>query len=120
MGRAGIYLGWLLCMGSQSALAAEPWRLVEDESWLVVRLTPKRSSLLSAVVHEHLIRARHFTGELSWDGESCALRLEIPVKDLEVDPPDGRRRFSMKDAPDADDRAKIGEHMRAEDQLDQA
>lgn len=114
-------MAWITLWPGVAAAETPSWTLRPSESWLVVRLGPKASSLFSGLAHPHLVRAVQFSGKLSLDPadlSTCALNLEIPVSGLRVDHPEDRKRAGMDGGPDADDQKTIDEHMRDEDQLD--
>ena len=114
-------MAWITLWPALASAQTPSWTLRPTESWLVVRLSPKTSSLFSGLAHPHLVRAMQFSGKLSLDPDdlsTCALTLEIPVSGLRVDHPEDRKRAGMDGGPDADDQKTIDEHLRDEDQLD--
>ncbi len=98
---------------------AENYHLVERESFLYVEVRPAKT-LLSKAAHQHVVRATHWTGSVSYDPntpEKCQIRIEIPVEHLVVDEPQMRKRLAY-DKPIAEsDRGRVRDSMLDEDQL---
>ena len=75
---------------------------------LYVTVYKDDSTLLSAVAHNHAIRARNYTGALQWDAENpsaCNISISFPVADMEVDSAESR---SLAASKEGDKKIKAG------------
>jgi len=99
------------------AARADTYRLVPDKSRLVGRLF--RDGVAARLAHDHVILARGVQGTIDLDPRRPArtkIRITVPARRLEPDPPGLRKRYGM--APlEADDVAKIRRNMHAVSQL---
>ncbi len=99
--------------------AAQPVPVAKD-SLLAIRVNKDSSTLLSGLSHNHVMRASEFDARASLDPTSgeCSVKVTVPVKALEVDPPKLREEFGLKERIDEGDRKTIRENMLDADQLD--
>jgi len=111
----------LLALWAPMATLAAPviYTLDPAETSLVALTRP--AGALSGLSHPHAIRAGAAEGEVAWDPEApeaARVRVQFPVRSLEVDDPALRRAEGLAGTLDADDRRKIAEQMWGEGQLD--
>ena len=112
----------LLCLVlPRTAAAAPDQRFVIDvaRSRLVGHLL--KAGLASGLAHDHVIRARRFSGELTLRGlelSSARLDLRVETHSFEADAPPLRRSYGMKSMLSTKERAKVLHNLCAADQLD--
>ena len=105
---------------TMTAAAPVTYRIEPADTELLALTTP--AGLLSGLSHPHVVAARGATGEVVHDAAAPAgdrVTVEAPTDLLENDEPALRARLGMKPL-DEGDRRKVGEALRAADQLDVA
>ena len=107
------------------APAAGPvrYKLDPNKGFVYVQVFKDPTTLAAGLSHDHVIRAKAWTGAVTWDPANvgaCQIEVNVPVSSLEVDAPEMRKKVGYDTQPDEGDRADIKEHMFAPDQLDAA
>lgn len=118
-----IALAALLALGTLAVpriAAAEPVELAIDSTRSALHARLYKAGVASALAHDHVIAATEMSGVIRYDPErpdSFAIDITVPTASLEPDHPRLRKRYRLEGELDADDRATIAEHMKADDQL---
>lgn len=115
----------LLLALAASPASAEPttYAVDPDQGLVYVKVLKDESTLMAGASHNHVMRARGFSGTVRWDPAdpgACQVAISVPVDQLEVDPQELRDQVGYTKAIKDGDREKIRKHMLAEDQLDAA
>lgn len=111
----------LLCLLPALAAAAPVTYRIDPAGTELLALT-RPAGFLSGFSHPHVIAARGATGEVIHDAEAPEgdrVTVEVRTERLENDDPALRARLGMKSLGE-EDRRKVGEALRAADQLDVA
>ena len=105
-----------------SFLASTGYEIVGEETLLFVQVYKDRSTLLSSMSHDHVVRAGSVSGTIMVDPDfaSCAAAILVPVSELHADEPEVRKRLNLPTDLDVDDREQVKRNMLSEDQLDAA
>ena len=113
--------------GPAAAAASEvTYTLDPSKTWLYVIVTIDKSTIGSALGHDHAIAATGWSGSVTWpapgssDWSKCSVRIDVPVSGLKVDPP-GYREHAGLDADGAvgdKDKATITGNFKGKRQLD--
>lgn len=114
--RALLTLGLLV-----SAAQAAPTQFrLSPESELVVKVYKEPTAVAAGVAHDHLVVARRFTGQLTYDAArptGLAVEVTVDANHLETDPPELRRKHGMSAPVDLGARKTVDYYMKAEGQL---
>lgn len=99
-----------------AAPAATPvkYRLDPNKGFVYVQVFKDKSTLAADLSHDHVIRAKAWTGSVVWDPTNvgaCQVEVSVPVSSLEVDAPEMRKKVGYDTVLDDDDRATVREHM---------
>lgn len=121
-GLLALALGLLVFLGQPGRAAgqdAAAWTISQEGSLLAVQISAQQGTLGSAFAHDHVARATEWSADLRYDPDdpsTCALRMEIPVRQLAVDDPETRRQFGLEPMSESN-RADVRESMLDEGQL---
>lgn len=105
-----------------AAVAPAPvkYKLDPNKGFVYVQVFKDKSTLAEGLSHDHVIRAKAWTGSVTWDPANvgaCQIEVSVPVSSLEVDAPDMRKKVGYDTVLDDDDRATVREHMMDAGQL---
>ena len=108
-----------------AAPAAAPvkYKLDANKGFVYVQVFKDQSTLAASLSHDHVIRAKGWSGAVTWDPSNvgaCQVEVNVPVGQLEVDAPEMRKKVGYDTVLDDSDRGTVREHMLAEDQLNSA
>lgn len=123
---AGALLALLGVAAAQTAPAPSgpvTYKIDASKGFLYVQVFKDPETLGAGLSHDHVIRATGYTGSVSWDptnAASCAVELVVPVKQLQVDADDMRKKVGYDTMLDASQREDVTENMLSETQLDAA
>lgn len=99
-----------------------PRLAVKTSSQLAVIIRNDTSAMLSRMGHDHVIVAQKASGSVVWPAEPggrCEARVEVPVRELVVDPEGWRERMGLDDNTiDENDKGKLSKNMWGSSQLD--
>ena len=107
------------------APAAGPvtYKLDATKGFLYVQVFKDPTTMAAGLSHDHVVRSRSRTGTATWDPANpaaCAVDITVPVKQLEVDAPEMRKKVGYDTTLDDSQRAEVGEHIFSDTQLDAA
>ena len=113
----GVFSAFLMT----GAVQAAEYKLEHKKGFLLVKV--RKSGVLSAVAHNHVIEAKNWKGSFTFDPAdpaSCAMSVSVPVFDLLVDADSTRARYGKDFSNKINDaqRAEIQGNMLGESQLD--
>lgn len=90
---------------------------------IYVQVFKDAETLAASLSHDHVVKAKGWTGSVTWDSTSpatCKVELSLPVAQLENDAPDLRKKVGYDSVLDDGDRAEVKKHMLDTDQLNAA
>ena len=73
--------------------------------------------------HNHVVQARRWSGTVKWNNDDltvCDLQIQLPVQNLDVDPPSLQKRLKMNGEISKGQRKDIKKNMLAKGQLNAA
>jgi polyisoprenoid-binding protein YceI len=111
----------LLLVPPPAQAAPQRFRLLAGKSSLVAHLL--KAGAGSRFAHDHVVRARELSGQVLVDPDDPArsrIQVTVQARSLVADEPALRKRYGMKQGPDASDREKIEKTLRSAGQLDVA
>ncbi|MGF1510857.1 MAG: YceI family protein [Myxococcota bacterium] len=111
----------LLSLMMMTSISAGPthYRVVPEQSDVFVELKPAKT-ILSGLSHRHVIVAENFSGQVKFDPddpEACRVDIQVPVKDLVVDPEPKRKALGFEKKLSDGDKDEIRKNMLKKNQL---
>ena len=92
----------------------------QESGRIYVRISKDNGRIGSSLMHNHVILARDWSGQIIWnenDHRNCLFEFQIPTLLLEVDPPELRQELNMDSTIEESDREEIKEVMLSPSQL---
>lgn len=134
MNRTPLFLTALLAFGA-SAMAQTPaatppaaptaapvtYKLDPSKGFLYVQVYKDPDTLASGLSHDHVIRSTGYTGTVTWDPTNpgaCQVEINVPVKSLQPDADDMRKKVGYDTVLDEGQRKEVMEHIVSDTQLD--
>lgn len=105
------------------APAPVSYKIDASKGFLYVQVYKDPETLASGLSHDHVVRAMGYTGSVTWDPTNlgaCQVDFTVPVKSLQVDADDMRKKVGYDTVLDQDQRAEVAEHIFSDTQLDAA
>ena len=94
-----------------------------DRSQLVVLVYKDPDTLGAGLSHDHVVRAKGWTGTVTWDladAGACDVRFTVPVARLDVDLPRLRAQYGLEGELSESQREDVKKNLTAKSQLDAA
>ncbi|HXG22887.1 MAG TPA: YceI family protein [Methylomirabilota bacterium] len=113
-----VFCALLVTWSSPSIVRADVYTIDPTQSELAVQLF--KAGLGSAFAHDHVVRARKYTGQIVADPaapDRASIAIEVEAASLVVDEPETRRKYGLPLSLSEEQRQDIQRTMASEEQL---